>query len=154
MVNWSSTSCCLENPDRYADAPIQGIRDLMGIGPDKPIPAEEIESVKMGTTVATNALLERKGDRTLLLITQGFRDALRIGYQNRPNIFARHIELPEMLYEQVIEVNERLTAQGEVLQPITPEEESRLVQELSRAYDFRHFSLLPPSLLMHGYPLP
>jgi len=141
-----------ENPDRYADAPIQGIRDLMGIGPDKPIPAEEIESVKMGTTVATNALLERKGDRTLLLITQGFRDALRIGYQNRPNIFARHIELPEMLYEQVIEVNERLTAQGEVLQPITPEEESRLVQELFRAYDsgIRSCAIV----LMHGYRYP
>ncbi|MFQ3628502.1 MAG: hydantoinase/oxoprolinase N-terminal domain-containing protein, partial [Cyanobacteriota bacterium] len=80
-----------ENPERYADAPIQGIRDLLGLPPDAPIPAEQIATVKMGTTVATNALLERKGDRTLLLITKGFRDALRIGYQNRPKIFARHI---------------------------------------------------------------
>jgi 5-oxoprolinase (ATP-hydrolysing) len=141
-----------ENPDRYADAPIQGIRDLMGVNWDEPIPAEQIESVKMGTTVATNALLERKGDRTLLLITQGFRDALRIGYQNRPNIFARHIELPEMLYERVIEVNERLTAQGEILQPITPEEESRLIQELTQAYDsgIRSCAIV----LIHGYRYP
>jgi 5-oxoprolinase (ATP-hydrolysing) len=86
----------------------------------------------MGTTVATNALLERHGDRTLLIITQGFRDALRIGYQNRPDIFARHIELPEMLYERVIEVNERLSAQGQVLTPLTPIEETRLRQELTR----------------------
>ena len=78
-----------KNPDRYPDAPIHGIRDVMGIPKDTPIPAEQIAVVKMGTTVATNALLERKGDRTLLLITKGFRDALRIGYQNRPNIFAR-----------------------------------------------------------------
>ncbi|PJF23964.1 MAG: 5-oxoprolinase, partial [Phototrophicales bacterium] len=104
-----------ENPERYADAPIQGIRDVLGLPPDAPMPAEQIATVKMGTTVATNALLERQGDRTLLLITKGFRDALRIGYQNRPKIFARHIVLPEMLYERVIEVDERLSAQGEVL---------------------------------------
>lgn len=141
-----------ENPDRYADAPIQGIRDLMGVGQHKPIPAEQIESVKMGTTVATNALLERKGDRTLLLITRGFRDALRIGYQNRPHIFARHIELPEMLYERVIEVNERLTAQGEVLQPITSEEETRLLLQLAQAYEsgIRSCAIV----LMHGYRYP
>lgn len=107
-----------ENPERYRDAAIQGIRELLGLAPDTPIPREHIAIVKMGTTVATNALLERKGDRTLLLITKGFRDALRIGYQNRPNIFARHIVLPEMLYEQVIEVEERYTAQGEELLPV------------------------------------
>jgi 5-oxoprolinase (ATP-hydrolysing) len=89
-----------ENPQRYADAPIQGIRDLLGLAPDQPIPAEAIECVKMGTTVATNALLERAGDRTLLIITKGFGDALRIGYQHRPQIFARQIVLPEMLYDK------------------------------------------------------
>ncbi|MBD1874633.1 hydantoinase B/oxoprolinase family protein [Nodosilinea sp. FACHB-131] len=141
-----------ENPDRYTDAPIQGMRDLLGLGPEEIIPAELIEAVKMGTTVATNALLERKGDRTLLVTTQGFRDALRIGYQNRPNIFARHIELPEMLYEQVIEVNERLTAQGEVLVPLCAEEEERLIQELQRSYGtgIRACAIV----LMHGYRYP
>lgn len=107
-----------ENPDRYADAPLQGIREILGLSTDAPIPAAQIEAVKMGTTVATNALLERKGDRTLLLITKGFHDALRIGYQNRPDIFARQIVLPEMLYERVIEIDERYSAQGEELQPL------------------------------------
>jgi 5-oxoprolinase (ATP-hydrolysing) len=110
-----------ENPERYEDAPIQGIRDLMGIGLEQPIPTESIEVVKMGTTVATNALLERKGDRTVLLITKGFKDALRIGYQNRPDIFARQIILPSMLYESVIEVDERYDASGNELQPIASE---------------------------------
>ena len=107
-----------EQPDRYQDAVIQGIRDILGLEQHEQIPAESIEIVKMGTTVATNALLERKGDRTLLLITQGFGDALRIGYQNRPNIFAREIILSEMVYERVIEVQERYSAQGEELVPI------------------------------------
>ncbi|HZG38322.1 MAG TPA: hydantoinase/oxoprolinase family protein, partial [Nodosilinea sp.] len=141
-----------ENPDRYADAPIQGIRDLLGLGNDEAIPAEAIEAVKMGTTVATNALLERKGDRVLFLTTRGFRDALRIGYQNRPDIFARHIELPEMLYEQVIEVNERLSAQGEVLVPLSAEEEKRLLRELQHTYDagIRACAIA----LIHGYRYP
>ena len=91
-----------ENPERYKDAAIQGIRELLGLAEDAPILEEAIDTVKMGTTVATNALLERKGDRTVLLITKGFRDALRIGYQNRPHLFARHIVLPELLYERVI----------------------------------------------------
>jgi 5-oxoprolinase (ATP-hydrolysing) len=107
-----------ENPERYEDAALQGIRDLLGIGADEDLPTEDIDAVKMGTTVATNALLERKGDRTLLLITKGFRDALRIGYQNRPKLFARQIILPDLLYESVVEVDERLTADGEVLVPI------------------------------------
>jgi 5-oxoprolinase (ATP-hydrolysing) len=124
-----------ENPDRYPDAPLQGIRDLMGLATDDPIPAEDIAALKMGTTVATNALLERKGDRTLLVITDGFQDALRIGYQNRPDIFARHIELPEMLYERVIGVPERIDAHGEILQPLTPDSEPALVQQLQQAYD-------------------
>ena len=86
-----------ENPERYTDAPIQGIREILGIPTDAPILGEQIEVVKMGTTVATNALLERKGDRTVLVITKGFCDSLRIGYQNRPDIFARQIILPEMI---------------------------------------------------------
>ncbi|MEH2250888.1 hydantoinase/oxoprolinase family protein [Nostoc sp.] len=107
-----------ENPEQYQDAAIQGIRDIMGISSNEPIPTEAIEVVKMGTTVATNALLERKGDRVALLITKGFKDALRIGYQNRPNIFACHIVLPTMLYEQVIEIDERYDAHGNELTPV------------------------------------
>ncbi|MEH1967234.1 hydantoinase/oxoprolinase family protein [Nostoc sp.] len=107
-----------ENPEQYQDAAIQGIRDIIGISSNEPIPNEAIEVVKMGTTVATNALLERKGDRVVLLITKGFKDALRIGYQNRPNIFARHLVLPTMLYEQVIEIDERYDARGNELIPI------------------------------------
>ncbi len=107
-----------ENPERYDDAAVQGIRDLLKLQPGAAIPANTIRSVKMGTTVATNALLERKGDRTLLVTTRGFGDSLRIGYQNRPRLFDRHIVLPELLYEKVIEVNERLDASGNVLIPI------------------------------------
>jgi 5-oxoprolinase (ATP-hydrolysing) len=111
-----------ENPEQYQDAAIQGIRDIMGISSNEPIPTEAIEVIKMGTTVATNALLERKGDRVVLLITKGFKDALRIGYQNRPNIFARQIILPTMLYEQVIEIDERYDANGNKLIPINVEQ--------------------------------
>ncbi|QMS90767.1 hydantoinase/oxoprolinase family protein [Nostoc edaphicum CCNP1411] len=111
-----------ENPEQYQDAAIQGIRDIIGITNNEPIPTEAIEVLKMGTTVATNALLERKGDRVVLLITKGFKDALRIGYQNRPNIFARHIVLPTMLYEQVIEIDERYDAKGNELIPINIEQ--------------------------------
>src|SRR6185437_9078124 len=103
-----------ENPEAYADAAVQGIRDLLGLKSGEPIPAGRVGAVKMGTTVATNALLERKGDRTLLLITKGFRDALKIGYQARPKIFARHIIKPDMLYERVVEVDERVRADGTV----------------------------------------
>jgi 5-oxoprolinase (ATP-hydrolysing) len=111
----SSHKLLSENPEQYEDAALQGIRDMLGLGKDDPIPASQVDAVKMGTTVATNALLERKGDRTLLVTTAGFADSLRIGYQNRPRLFDRHIVLPEMLYEQVVEVAERVTAQGEVL---------------------------------------
>jgi 5-oxoprolinase (ATP-hydrolysing) len=103
-----------ENPEAYRDAAVQGIRDLLGLQPGEPIPPGRIGAVKMGTTVATNALLERKGERTLLLITTGFRDALKIGYQARPDIFARHIVKPEMLYARVSEVEERVRADGTV----------------------------------------
>src|SRR6186997_410926 len=103
-----------ENPEAYRDAAVQGIRDLLGLARGEPIPAGRVGAVKMGTTVATNALLERKGDRTLLLTTKGFRDALRIGYQARPKIFAKHIIKPEMLFEQVFEVDERVLADGTI----------------------------------------
>ncbi|MEG4349191.1 hydantoinase B/oxoprolinase family protein [Microcoleus sp. LAD1_D3] len=134
-----------ENPERYTDAAVQGIRDILGIPADAAIPAAEIEAIKMGTTVATNALLERKGDRTILLITKGFGDALRIGYQNRPNIFARHIVLPEMLYDRVIEVAERYSAQGEELTAVNPE----FIPSLQQAYDegIRSCAIV----FMHGY---
>jgi 5-oxoprolinase (ATP-hydrolysing) len=103
-----------ENPEAYRDAAVHGIRHLLGLERGEAIPSARIAAVKMGTTVATNALLERKGDRTLLLITKGFRDALRIGYQARPKIFAKHIIKPDMLYERVVEVDERVRADGTV----------------------------------------
>src|SRR4028118_1372776 len=138
-----------DNPERYTDAPVQGIRDVMGIPTGTPIPAEQIAVVKMGTTVATNALLERKGDRTLLLITKGFRDALRIGYQNRPDIFARQIILPEMLYERVIEVEERYSAQGEELIPVNLEQVRAGLQDAYNA-GIRSCAIA----FMHGYRYP
>src|SRR5258705_7187212 len=103
-----------ENPEAYRDAAVPGIRELLGLKHGEPIPDGAIGAVKMGTTVATNALLERKGERTLLVITKGFRDALRIGYQARPKIFARHIIKPEMVYERALEVDERVRADGTV----------------------------------------
>ncbi len=103
-----------ENRAAYRDAAVAAIRQLMNVPADAPVPSAQIEAVKMGTTVATNALLERKGDRTLLLITRGFRDALKIGYQARPDIFAKKIVKPDMLYERVVEVAERVRADGTV----------------------------------------
>src|SRR5262245_26659999 len=105
-----------ENPEAYRDAAVQGIRDILGVPPDAPVPRARIGSIKMGTTVATNALLERRGARTLLITTRGFRDALKIGYQARPRIFARHIIKPEVLFERVLEVAERVRADGTVEQ--------------------------------------
>ena len=138
-----------ENPGRYEDAALQGIRDVLGIGPGAAIPTERVHSLKMGTTVATNALLERTGERTVLAITKGFRDALRIGYQNRPHLFARHIVLPEMLYQQVVEIDERVTSEGTVLTPIDLEAAK---SELSAAYadGFRSAAIV----CMHGYRFP
>jgi 5-oxoprolinase (ATP-hydrolysing) len=107
-----------ENPEAYADAATAGIGDLLGSPRGRPLPTELIHSVKMGTTVATNALLERKGDRVLLLVSEGFRDALEIGYQARPKIFARKIEKPSMLYVRVAEVPERMRADGAVETPL------------------------------------
>src|SRR5947208_14341240 len=105
-----------ENPEAYRDAAVQGIREMLALERGALIPDGAIGAVKMGTTVATNALLERKGERTLLIITKGFRDALRIGYQARPKIFARHIIKPEMVYERALEVQERVRADGTVEQ--------------------------------------
>jgi 5-oxoprolinase (ATP-hydrolysing) len=107
-----------ENPEQYDDAAIAGIRALLELAPADAITAERVEVVKMGTTVATNALLERKGERTALVITKGFRDALRIGYQNRPRLFDRHIVLPELLYERVIEADERIGANGDIVRTL------------------------------------
>ncbi len=135
-----------ENPEQYQDAAIQGIRDVMGLAEDRPIPTAQIEVVKMGTTVATNALLERKGDRVVLLITKGFKDALRIGYQNRPDIFARQIILPSMLYESVIEVDERYDANGNELKPV---DRQQVRQDLQTAYDTGIKSCA--IVLMHAY---
>src|SRR5215467_12031360 len=103
-----------ENPEAYRDAAVQGIRDLIGLKAGEAIPPGLIGAIKMGTTVATNALLERKGERMLLVTTKGFRDALKIGYQARPKIFARHIIKPDMLFERVVEVAERMRADGTV----------------------------------------
>ena len=107
-----------ESPQQYADAAVEGMRRLLGLSAGELITPQRVDCVKMGTTVATNALLERKGERTLLVTTRGFRDALRIAYQARPRMFDRHIILPELLYEQVIEADERIGAAGEVVQPL------------------------------------
>ena len=107
-----------ENPDQYKDAAVAGIRHLLGLTQNEPVSPKLVSCVKMGTTVATNALLERKGERTLLVTTQGFRDALRIAYQNRPRLFDRNIVLPELLYSEVIEAQERMSAHGEVIEPL------------------------------------
>ena len=135
-----------DNPEQYSDAAIQGIRDILSIGSGEMIPATLIDVVKMGTTVATNALLERKGERTVLAITRGFRDALRIGYQNRPDLFAREIELPEMLYERVVEIDERLGADGSIL---TKLDRTQARKVLTEAYkDGIHSVAI---VLLHGY---
>ncbi|MCQ4083559.1 hydantoinase B/oxoprolinase family protein [Streptomyces sp. RB6PN25] len=107
-----------QRPEAYRDAAVAGIRLVLGLEPDEPIPSHRIDVVKMGTTVATNALLERTGEPTVLVVTEGFRDALRIAYQNRPRLFDRHIVLPGALYERVIEVPERVGAHGETVRPL------------------------------------
>lgn len=138
-----------ENPERYKDAAVQGIRELLGLASNDDIPAGTIEAVKMGTTVATNALLERKGDRTILLITKGMRDLLRIGYQNRPKLFDLEIVLPELLYEEVIEIEERLDANGNIAAPL---DLAQVRAALSAAYGKGYRSVAVA--LMHGYRFP
>ena len=138
-----------ENPGRYDDAALAGIRGVLGLGEDRPIPPGTIEAVKMGTTVATNALLERRGERTALFISRGFRDALRIAYQNRPRIFDRHIVLPEMLYSGVWEVDERVGAHGKILLTLDVEKTRR---DLKAAFQegYRAVAIV----FMHGYRYP
>jgi 5-oxoprolinase (ATP-hydrolysing) len=135
-----------ENPEQYRDAAVAGIRHLLGLKAGEPVTPEQVECVKMGTTVATNALLERKGEPTLLVTTRGFRDALRIAYQNRPRIFDRNIMLPELLYSAVVEARERMGAHGEVVQVL---DEVLLKQELLTQYarGLRSVSIV----FMHGY---
>lgn len=135
-----------ENPRRYSDAAFQGIRDLLGLGVHEALPSGLIESVKMGTTVATNALLERAGEPTVLVTTRGFADSLRIGYQARPDLFALDIVLPEMLYTQVIEVDERMSARGEVVTSLDIETARvALLDAREAGFDSVAISLL------HGY---
>ena len=138
-----------DNPERYRDAAVAAIRHLLGVAPDARIPVDAIDSVKMGTTVATNALLERKGEPTVLAITAGFRDALRIAYQNRPRIFDRHIVLPELLTTRVIEAPERIGAHGDVVHAL---DEGEVERELRAAYGagMRACAIV----LMHGYRYP
>jgi 5-oxoprolinase (ATP-hydrolysing) len=120
-----------ENPEQYPDAAVEGMRRLLGLAEGEPITPERVACVKMGTTVATNALLERRGDRTLLVTTAGFRDALRIAYQNRPRLFERHIVLPELLYERVIEADERMGAHGDTVRAL---DEVTLRRDLAAAF--------------------
>jgi 5-oxoprolinase (ATP-hydrolysing) len=138
-----------ENPEHYRDAAIEGIRKLLSIKPGETIPGHLVDAVKMGTTVATNALLERKGERTALFITRGFRDALRIAYQNRPRIFDRHIVLPEMLYSKVIEVEERVGARGEMVLPLD-EQQTEIDLRSTYGEGYRSVAIV----FMHGYRFP
>jgi 5-oxoprolinase (ATP-hydrolysing) len=135
-----------DNPEQYKDAAVAGIRYLLGLKSGEVVTPELVECVKMGTTVATNALLERKGEPTLLVISQGFRDALRIAYQNRPRLFDRHIVLPELLYASVIEAQERMSANGEIVQAL---DEAELKKNLiaQHAAGLRSIAIV----FMHGY---
>jgi 5-oxoprolinase (ATP-hydrolysing) len=135
-----------ENPAGYQDAVLAGIRQVLGVPPVDPIPVDQIASVRLGTTVATNALLERRGEPTVLVITRGFADALRIGYQNRPRIFDRKIVLPGVLYARVIEATERVSAQGDVISPL---DEDAVAADLRAAYadGFRAAAVV----CLHGY---
>ena len=138
-----------ENPELYPDAAIAGIRHILSLDHSAPIPAGIIDSIRMGTTVATNALLERKGTPTVLAITEGFADALRIGSQNRPDIFALDIKLPDSLYEHVIEIPERISAAGEIENPL---DDAAALELLQKAFDAGYRSIA--IVLMHGYHFP
>ncbi len=135
-----------DNPEQYRDSAVAGIRRLLGLAPTEPITPERVECVKMGTTVATNALLERKGEPTLLVTTRGFRDALRIAYQDRPRLFERHIVLPELLYAEVVEADERIGADGAVVSAL---DEAALRTALQAAFDAGLRSVAV--VFMHGW---
>ncbi len=138
-----------ENPERYRDAAVHGIRELLQLPTGAPIPGDAIDAVKMGTTVATNALLEREGERTVLVITRGFGDALRIAYQNRPKLFVRNIVLPTLLYERVVEIDERMGAHGDVVLALDAGAAER---DLSEA--FAQGARACAIVFMHGYRYP
>jgi 5-oxoprolinase (ATP-hydrolysing) len=138
-----------EHPERYADAALQGIREVLGVQERAPLPADQIAAVKLGTTVATNALLERKGERTLLITNAGFADALEIGYQNRPRLFALKIERPPALYAGVVEVRARIGAHGEMVQPLDLVD-AELQLRAARNRGFQACAVI----LMHGYRYP
>ncbi|MBA3517027.1 MAG: 5-oxoprolinase, partial [Rhizobiales bacterium] len=138
-----------ENPEAYRDAAVEAIRRFLRVPPGAPVPAEQIGAVKMGTTVATNALLERKGERTALLITRGFRDALRIGYQARPDIFAKNIVLPELLYSRVDEISERVRADGMIEAAIDEAEVRRILANI-REDGYRSLAIV----FMHAWKYP
>jgi len=129
-----------DNPEQYADAASEGIARILAAE------GGEVEAARMGTTVATNALLERKGDRLALAISRGFADALRIGYQARPEIFARHIVLPSMLYETVVEIDERVGADGTIVTPLD-EDQARAELTRVRAEGIDALAIV----LMHGW---
>ncbi len=135
-----------ENPEQYADAAVAGIRSMLGTPEGEDVAGARIDAVKMGTTVATNALLERKGERMVLFITRGFRDALRIAYQNRPRLFDRRIVLPDQLYGKVVEVDERVGAHGDVVAAL---DEAKTRADLAAAFDEGYRSIA--IVLMHGY---
>src|ERR1041385_6885117 len=138
-----------EDPERYPDATVEGIRRILGVGDGERIPVELVGSVRMGTTVATNALLERKAEPTALFVTRGFRDQLRIAYQNRPRLFDRHIRLPALLHSKVVEVNERIGAEGRVVVPL---DERGLAERLgeTRQAGFRAVAIV----FMHAFRYP
>jgi len=138
-----------ENSQYYRDAALYGIRQLLDLPAQTPIPKNLVHSIKMGTTIATNALLERKGTPTVLVITQGFKDAIRIGYQNRPQLFDLNIRLPEMLYSQVVEVTERVTATGKIDKPLHEEALRKQLEDVHRS-GIESAAIV----LMHGYKYP
>jgi 5-oxoprolinase (ATP-hydrolysing) len=139
----------VQGDGEYTDPAVAAIRHLLGVAPAEPIPGSEIETVRLGTTVGTNALLERKGEPTVLVITRGFRDALRIAYQNRPRLFDRQIVLPELLYSRVVEAGERVAATGEVLVPLDEEDTGRSLRAAYRE-GFRAVAVV----CLHGYRFP
>lgn len=138
-----------ENPEAYRDAAVEGIRRFLGVESGGKVPAEKIATVKMGTTVATNALLERKGEPTALIITKGFRDALRLGYQARPDIFAKNIILPEQLYDLVVEIDERVLADGTVETAVTDQAIDAALDQVEAA-GYKALAIT----LMHAYAFP